>query len=156
MSQQPVLPDALSAPLSPNVELLLGSRIPARLAWTHGSVQPRVLPIWFHWNGETLAMATFEGAAKLRDIQDGTVVAVSIDTDTFPYRSLKLRGPVSLQQTDDLADAYREAAIRYLGPETGPRWCEALAGRAQVLLTLTPTWAVESDMSGMPFMAADR
>jgi hypothetical protein len=78
------LASVLTAPLSPNVALLLGSRIPARLAWTGVAGLPRVVPIWFHWAGEHLAMATFAGSRKLAEIVDGSVVAVIIDTDVFP------------------------------------------------------------------------
>ena len=45
---------------------LLESKIPARLAyvWTDGT--PRVIPIWFHWNGRDLILATPPKAPKLK------------------------------------------------------------------------------------------
>lgn len=147
------LPLVLTAPLSPNVALLLGSRIPARLAWSGNGGLPRVVPIWFHWAGERLVMATFAGSRKLAEIVDGSVVAVTIDTDTFPYRHLKMRGPVTLEPVDGLADDYRIAAERYLGSELAESWCNNLAGAEQVVIGLRPTWAVESDMSSMDFMS---
>jgi Pyridoxamine 5'-phosphate oxidase len=148
------LPAALRAPLSRNVTLLLDSRIPARLAWVTPSGKPRVVAIWFHWTGEALTMATFAGSSKLDEISPGDVVAITIDTDTFPYRSLRMGGPVELVQVDDLAVDYRTAAVRYLGPVAGASWCRSLEGRAQVLMRLTPTWATVTDMSRSPFLAA--
>lgn len=149
------LPQALREPLDPNVRLLLDSRIPARVSWLGPGPTPRVVPIWFHWTGEDIVLATFAGSQKLREIGDGDEIAVTIDTESFPYRSLKLRGVATLEPGDGLADAYREAAVRYLGPDTGNRWCQSLTGADQVAIRIRPTWASASDMSTAPFMQAD-
>ncbi len=141
------LPPLLAGPVDPNVGLLLESRIPARMAWVSGPGEPRVVPIWFHWTGRELLLATFAGARKLRDLKDGSVVAVTIDSEAFPYRSLKLRGRIRVEPADGLADCYRLAAERYLGPQMGQRWLEFLAGADQVVLRLSPTWAVAADMA---------
>ena len=141
------LPPDLCAPLSPTVGLLLESRIPARLAWVAADQTPRVVPIWFWWDQEHLTMSTFAGATKLRDILDGTVVAVTIDTDTFPYRSLKLRGPVTRRSVSGIAEEYEHAAERYLGADMASQWLEFLGDPDQVVLSLRPTWARVSDMA---------
>ena len=120
------LPPVLQTPLSPTVGLLLESRIPARIAWVAQDNTPRVLPIWFVWTGTELVVVTFEGAKKLHDLTDGTVVAVTIDTDDFPYRSLKLRGTVTAQPTSGIADRYKEAAVRYLGEDMAQKWLSFL------------------------------
>ena len=44
--------------VSPTAQTLLESRIPARLAYCAVDGTPRVQPIWFHWNGESLVLAT--------------------------------------------------------------------------------------------------
>lgn len=147
------LPPALRSPLSRNVALLLESRIPARLAWCwEGS--PRVIGIWFVWEEDHgLSMATFAGSPKLGELRAGDPVAVSIDTESFPYRSLRLGGPIALRQTTGLAPEYRAAAARYLGADAGAAWCTQLDGRDQVVLRLVPTWATVSDMSRSPFLS---
>lgn len=124
------------------------------MAWTAVDGTPRVVPIWFHWTGSHLVMTTFAGALKLNAIVDGTVLAIAIDSESFPYRSLKVRGPVSVEPVDGLADEYRLAAARYLGADAGAAWCDALAGRSQVALRMAPSWAVESDLSGIAFMSS--
>jgi hypothetical protein len=50
----------------PAAQELLHSKIPARLAyvWTDGT--PRVVPIWFHWNGREIVMGTPPRAPKLK------------------------------------------------------------------------------------------
>lgn len=149
------LPKVLQEPLDPNVRLLLDSRIPARASWLGPGPTPRVVPIWFHWTGTELILATFAGSQKLRELANGDVMAVTIDTDSFPYRALKLRGTVTLEPGDGLAAAYRSAAVRYLGTDTGTRWCESLSGADQVAICITPTWASASDMSSASFMQPD-
>ncbi len=148
------LPSVLQTPLSPTVGLLLESRIPARIAWVAQDHTPRVLPIWFVWTGTELVVVTFEGAKKLHDLPDGTVVAVTIDTDDFPYRSLKLRGTITAQQTSGIADRYKQAAVRYLGEDMAQKWLRFLGNPDQVVLVIRPTWAVVADMAtDSPFMA---
>ena len=147
------LPDALRPPLTRNVALLLESRIPARLAWVGPSGAPRVVAIWFVWNGAQLVMTTFANAGKVAELATGDEVAVTIDTESFPYRSLRIGGPVTPETVPGLSPEYREAATRYLGPDAGGAWCGSLEGRAQVVLRLTPRWATASDMSRSPFLA---
>ena len=50
----------------PVAQELLASKIPARLAysWTDGS--PRVVSIWFHWDGTDMVMGMLPGAPKLK------------------------------------------------------------------------------------------
>ncbi len=49
----------------PVAQTLLTSTAFARLAylWTDGT--PRVVPTWFHWNGEQIVLGTVAGAPKL-------------------------------------------------------------------------------------------
>ena len=99
-------------------------------------------------------MSTFAGAKKLDHIADGSIVAVTIDTDDFPYQSLKLRGPVTVRSVEGLAPEYKAAATRYLGDAMAKRWLEFLGGAEQVALAMRPTWAVVADMAtDSPFMS---
>lgn len=150
------LPIILQAPHSPNVELLLDSTIPARMAWVDPAGLPRVLPIWFQWTGTQLAVTTFEGSRKLNEIAAGTVVAVTIDSETFPYRGLKIRGPVELVPSQGLSAEYRQAALRYLGPTVADRWCASLEHLNQMTILISPTSASASDMSGASFLQTNR
>lgn len=140
------LPSTLKAPLSRNVQLLLESRIPARLGWNDAGGNPRVAPLWFRWTGTTLELSTFAGSRKLDELRDGDVVAVSIDTEDFPYRSLRIRGRVTIDAVKGLTSSYEQAARRYLGDGPGKDWCDRLAGVDQALVTIHPTEASASDM----------
>ncbi len=147
------LPAALRQPDSRNVQLLLESRIPARIAWVDGDGHPQVAPMWFEWDGAELLISTFAGSRKLEDLNDGAKVAATIDTADFPYRSVRISGPVTLESYGGLTDSYRRAAKRYLGESAANAWCTMLEGKPQVLIRLQPTRASASDMSTMPFVA---
>ncbi len=147
------IPAALAAP-SRSTLLLLESRIPARLSWVGTTGEPYVAPMWFEWSENELLLSTFAQAKKVADLETGTSVMVTIDTETFPYRSVRIRGTVNLERTDGLTDSYRRCATRYLGPTLGQTWCEELGDAAQVLIRVHPIWASASDMAAGSFLGS--
>src|SRR5882672_11063855 len=84
----------------PTCRELLESKIPARLAyvWTDGT--PRVIPIWFHWTGRELVMATPPKAPKLKALAKNPKVSLTIDDNTFPHKVLLVRGTARLQSRE--------------------------------------------------------
>jgi hypothetical protein len=121
---------------------LLVSTIPARLAyvWTDGT--PRVVPIWFHWNGREVVMATPPKAPKLKALVKNPKVAITIDNNTHPHKVLSIRGTVRLQAVDGIAAEYIAAAERYFGREQGDAWLSQLRGMisSMVRIVVTPEW----------------
>src|SRR4030081_1419721 len=89
---------------------LLQSQIPARLAyvWTDGT--PRVIPIWFHWNGREFVMATPPKAPKLKALAKNPQVSLTIDDNTFPHKVLLIRGSARLQPVEGIVPEYIAAA----------------------------------------------
>jgi hypothetical protein len=88
---------------------LLGSTIPARLAyvWTDGS--PRVVPIWFHWDGHQFVMASPPTAPKLKALAKNPKVSLTIDDNAFPHKVLLVRGTAHLPS--GLPNALPEHAV---------------------------------------------
>jgi PPOX class probable F420-dependent enzyme len=121
---------------------LLQSKIPARLAyvWTDGT--PRVVPIWFHWNGRELVLATPPKAPKLKALARNPKVSLTIDDNTFPHKVLLIRGTAHLQAVDGIVPEYAAAAERYFGREQGRAWLDQLRGMipGMVRITITPEW----------------
>lgn len=105
--------------------------------------------MWFTWTRERLVISAFAGARKLDALAIGAAVALSIDTEDFPYRSLTVRGVVSdVRAFEGLTPDYVAAAARYLGPSLGQTWCDALQGRAiQTRIAVRPTNAVVADLA---------
>jgi hypothetical protein len=121
---------------------LLQSSIPARLAyvWTDGT--PRVIPIWFHWNGRELVLATPPKAPKLRALAKNPKVSLTIDDNQFPHKVLLIRGTARLESVDGIVPEYAAAAERYFGREQGQAWVQQLRGMipSMVRITITPEW----------------
>jgi hypothetical protein len=121
---------------------LLGSKIPARLAyvWTDGT--PRVIPIWFHWNGRELVMGTPPKAPKLKALAKNPKVSLTIDDNTFPHKVLLIRGSARLQPVEGIVPEYIAAAERYFGREQGEAWIGQLRKMipSMVKITITPEW----------------
>lgn len=126
----------------PVAQRLLQSTIPARLAYTWTDGTPRVVPLVFHWNGSELVFGTSPDAAKMKALRDGDKVAVTIDSDQFPYKVLQIRGTVRTDVVDGIAEEYRAATRRSLGEEAGTAW---LANMEQLVTQMsrvfvTPEW----------------
>jgi len=127
---------------NPLAQELLHSKIPARLAYIWMDGTPRVVPIWFHWNGRQLVMVTPPKAPKLKPLAQNPKVSLTIDDYAFPHKVLLIRGTASLQQVDRIVSEYAAAAERYFGREQGLAWILQVRGMmpAMVKVTITPEW----------------
>ncbi len=105
---------------------LLQSKLPARLAYNWRDGTPRVVPIGFHWNGEEIVLGTPSDAPKVKVLQDGAKVALTIDTDTMPYQVLLMRGTVRIDTVEGIAPEYAAMTLRVFGKEAGNAWLEQL------------------------------
>jgi hypothetical protein len=121
---------------------LLQSKVPARLAyvWTDGT--PRVVPIWFHWDGKNFVMGTPPKAPKLKALARNPKVAITIDDNTFPHKVLSVRGTAHLETVDGVVPEYALAAQRYFGRDQGQAWVQQLGGTItqMVRIVITPEW----------------
>lgn len=129
---------------------LLASTEVAHLAyaWTDGS--PRCTPIWFHWNGTEIVMASPANAPKAHAVTDGSPVAVTIDSATWPYAVLTLRGRAAVDEVAGVAPEYRLAAVRYFGEVQGSGWCDGLPAETRMTrIRVAPDWVGVLDFDGM-------
>jgi PPOX class probable F420-dependent enzyme len=138
----PVKQGGLDLLQHPASQELLASKIPARLAyvWTDGS--PRVIPVWFHWNGKEIVIGTPPKAPKLKALAKDPRVALTIDDNVFPHKVLLVRGTARLEPVSGVVPEYAMAADRYFGPEQGKAWVAQMGKMVQsmVRVTITPTW----------------
>jgi len=140
MADSPIV-EVLADPVA--VELL-GSTEPARLAYTWTDGTPRVVPIWFEWNGHELVFGSPSNAPKVSVLRERPDVAVTIDrAGQFPYKVLLLRGVAEIQDVDGLAPEYIASASRYFGEEQGAAWVEMVGqlGVQMVRVSVVPQWA---------------
>jgi PPOX class probable F420-dependent enzyme len=127
---------------------LLDSALVARLAYLGRDGKPRLVPIWFHWTGDRLVLATPAGAAKVAALNANKDVTVMIDDPTWPYRSLEIRGVVEVETVQGVVPEYRMAAERYLGTTRGATWIDHVESLFPPMarLTVRPTWARVMDL----------
>ena len=90
----------------PVAEKLLGSTIPARLAYTWMGGTPRVVPVWFHWTGEQFVLGSPARAPKLKALAANPHVALTIDDHEWPYSVLMVRGTAEVEMLDDVVPEY--------------------------------------------------
>jgi PPOX class probable F420-dependent enzyme len=126
----------------PAAQALLQSKIPARLAYVATDGAPRVIPIWFHWNGKDIVMGTPPKAPKLKALARNPRVALTIDDNDFPQRVLLIRGNARLEPVSGVVPEYALAADRYFGPEQGRAWVTQMGNMisSMVRITITPDW----------------
>jgi hypothetical protein len=133
----------------PAAQRLLASQQVAHLAynWTDGT--PRCTPIWFHWTGNEVVMASPAIAPKGIALHSGDTVAVTIDDAAWPYSALMIRGAVEVDEVDGVAPEYRHAAVRYFGDEQGNGWCDQLPPTSMHRFRVTPAWVGVLDFDEM-------
>lgn len=125
----------------PIAQELLNSRIPARLAYVWPDGTPRVTPVWSHWNGSEIILGTVPGSPKLKALAQNPMVALTIDTETFPAKVLMIRGAASVELVDELPE-YAAMATRYLGEEGGMAWMTQVGGLFSQMarIVVQPEW----------------
>jgi hypothetical protein len=105
------------------------------------------VPIWFHWTGEEIVLGTPPKAPKLKALPRNSTVALSIDSDTWPYKVLQIRGTARVEMVDGIAPEYEAAAKRYFGEERGRAWVEQVksTGGGMGRIAIRPEWVAILD-----------
>ena len=126
----------------PIAQELLHSTIPARLAYVWRDGTPRVIPIWFHWNGQDLVLGTPLKAPKVSALTQNSKVALTIDTNSWPNKVLQIRGTAKVETVDGVVAEYAAAARRYFGEEQGRAWVEQVGKMFSQMarISVRPEW----------------
>src|SRR6185503_12879362 len=88
--------------------------------WRDGT--PRVIPIWFHWNGSHVVLGTPQTAPKVDVLSTGAKVSLTIDDNAWPYKVLQIRGTATVETVAGVVPEYAAAAERYFGEAQGKAW----------------------------------
>jgi hypothetical protein len=138
----PVEQGDLSLLQHPAAQELLQSKIPARLAYIASDGTPRVVPIWFHWNGSQIVMASPPKAPKLKSLARNPKVSLTIDENGFPPKVLMIRGTARLETVEGIVPEYVASAERYFDAQLAETWLKQLRTKvsSMVRITVTPEW----------------
>jgi len=126
----------------PVAQKLLQSTLPARLAYNWSDGTPRIVPIWFHWNGHEIVLAGPPDAPKMKALHNGDKVALTIDSDSMPYKVLTVRGSVRIDTVDGVAPEYAATSRRVLGEQQGQAWLDQFSSIIPHMarIFITPDW----------------
>jgi len=124
----------------------------ARLATSDDNL-PRVLPMWFWWDGSDLWMETSPTFANYRILKGNPYAAVTVDEalSGLAMRAVIMRGRIEIIEAplEDVMATVRRIHQRYLSPEEQA----SEAGRSMqlgshVLLRFTPERILTWDTAG--------
>ncbi len=110
-------------------------------------------PVWFEWRDKGFTVILEVGDTKARQIERDPNVSIIVTEDALPYRSLEVRGKAQVISGDTAAVVHR-MALRYLGPEQGPPYADAVNQRPALFVRIEPgdlrVWDFndEQDVSG--------
>jgi len=90
-------------------------------------------------------MCTSKNAPKLQALSENQMVALTIDTEVHPPKSLLIRGRAGLDFVDGIPDEYLQVTSTYeMTPEQRVEWeaeVRSLYHDGMVRIVVTPTWA---------------
>lgn len=138
--QQDEVDQVMNDPLA---QELMGSNIPARMAYTGTDGAPRVIPIGFHWDGRRIFVCTTPNAYKVRALAANPKVALTIDTNDQPPKVLLVRGTTSMDIVDGVPPEYLKGAKKVFDEQQ----FEAFEAQVRSLykqmarIAITPEWA---------------
>lgn len=96
--------------------------------------EPQTNPVWYDWDGETIAISQTPDKQKYVNLQRDNRVAVSILDPDNPYRYLEVRGTVTSIEPDEDYAFIHGLANSYMGQD----YPYLQEGEERVILRITP------------------
>lgn len=127
----------------PGAQELLTSATVARLAYTGKDGFPMVIPIGFYWNGAAVVVAAPPISPKVAAMSAQPRIALTIDTDTAPPKSLLIRGRAAIETVDGVPDDFIKASTKGM-EQTQIQGFEAQTRsmyKQMSRIAITPDWA---------------
>jgi hypothetical protein len=116
-----------------------------RLASVTEEGDPHVVPVWFRTDGDQILVHTMGSMKKARNLRRHGRFALTVDTDTWPYQGVTLRGSATVAGSEELAhqDFIEHLSVAYLGEDTGRplgRYIAGMEGEHVILVLQPDTW----------------
>jgi len=117
------------------MDLVLEKKALAHLATVMPDGSPQNTPVWFDYADGKIRVNSALGRVKVRNMQLGSKVALSILDPDNPDRYVQLRGTVTNVRQDDVAAAHiDQLAFKYMGLDKNPY---AKAGQVRVMFEIS-------------------
>ena len=125
----------MSTALEPWRDLLEQKKTFAHIATLMPDGTPHSTPVWIDYKNGKVLVNSAKGRVKVRNLKEGSPVAISITDPDNPYRYVQIRGPVT-KVTEQGADKHIDSmAKKYLGKDKYPF---AKPGEVRVLFEIEP------------------
>lgn len=92
-------------------------------------------PVWHEWRDGGFEVVTGSHGVKVRHLRRDPRASIVVYEHEFPYRGIEVRGEARLS-SDDVFEAARRIATRYLGAEGGAGYAER--ARDDTIIRLEP------------------
>lgn len=127
----------------PIARKLLASTLPLRVAYTALDGTPRLVSVLFHWTGSEVVFSSWPDDPKVAALRANPAVALSIETDRFPFKVLSMRGAATVEIVEGVAPEMLPTFSRYFGPEEGAVWTERnrMMDPRSARIAVRPAWA---------------
>src|SRR3954447_704326 len=103
------------------LDLLVEKKPLAHLATVMPDGSPQNTPVWFDYTDGKIRVNSARGRTKVRNMQLGAKVALSIMDPDNSDRYVQLRGTVTRVRQDDVAAAHiDQLAFKYMGLDKNP------------------------------------
>ena len=117
-------------------DLLDNKKAFAHIATLMPDGTPQVTPVWIDYMNGKVMVNSAKGRVKVRNLKEGSPVAISITDPDNPYRYVQIRGKVSRVTEEGGSQHIDKMAKKYLGKDKYP-W--AKPGEVRVLFEIEPT-----------------
>ncbi len=85
-----------------------------------GFYQPHNVPVWFHWDGESLYISAFQSTRKLKEVQRNPYIAVLVDLKEAVdgAQAVLMEGKAEvILDSQTVQEMSRVIYTKYMGPE---------------------------------------
>jgi hypothetical protein len=97
-----------------------------------------VAPVWYSYQPGGDVVFVFESTSeKIKLVEAAGQASLCVQSETMPYKYVTVEGSAVVGDVDD--EMERSLAHRYLGPEIGDLYLQAIADTVSRVVRLTPT-----------------
>ena len=125
----------MTAAVDPWRDLLDSKKTFAHIATLMPDGTPQVTPVWIDYKNGKVLVNSAKGRVKVRNMKEGSAVAISITDPDNPYRYVQIRGKVTRVTEEGAAKHIDAMAKKYLGQDKYPF---AKPGEVRVLFEIEP------------------
>jgi len=122
--------------VDPWTDLLTNKKTFAHIATLMPDGTPQVTPVWIDYKNGKVLVNSAKGRVKVRNMKEGSPVAISITDPDNPYRYVQIRGKVTRVTEDGASNHIDAMAKKYLGKDKYPF---AKPGEVRVLFEIEPS-----------------